>query len=352
MSEIAKISIENWGIIILIIWLIVFFLIKPKNKKNPLFNTNKKTFNLKFLQKYSTYTKNYREFHIPKRDWTQRLIETPNEKLKNIQKDVLINLDRNFIFPSYVTAFRKGNWVKNNAQKHIGKKIIINIDIKDYFHSITEDKIKEALSSYKWLLPEEIGKLVDITTYKWRLAQWAPTSPFIANLVFLWIDTMIIKLLKKYDTKVWYSRYADDITFSSDNPRIQNAIRIITDSLLPKYWYTAKKKKTCIYRSHTKQLVTWLVVNKRVSYPRNKYMTLRAMVYNFLKNGDWDKNKIKWYLSFLKSVDSEKYNKLKFYYKREFKFTNNYELLFKKWKKKYKRWNFINPRTGEKVSMF
>jgi RNA-directed DNA polymerase len=97
------------------------------------------------------------------------------------------------------------------------------------------------------------------------------------------IDEIIIKLLKKYDKNVAYTRYADDITFSSDNENIKNAIRIITDSILPKYGFQANKKKTKVYRNHRKQLVTGLVVNKRVAYPRDKYMILRAKIYNFLQ---------------------------------------------------------------------
>jgi len=353
-NKILELLLEN--IEFTIIWVIVvmillYNILNPSNNKKGFslnFSNNRKNFNLKFLENYSiNISKSYQSFHIPKKDWSQRLIEAPNEELKIIQKNILKDLQKVFILPSYVTAFKKWSGIKNNAKKHINKKIVINIDIENFFHSITTDKIQKALNSYKDISSEEINKLISLVTYNWRLAQWAPTSPFMANLVFLWVDKIILNLLKKYDKNISYSRYADDITFSSDKNEIKNAIRIITDSLLPKFWYKAKKKKTTIYRYHTKQLVTWLVVNKKVSYPKNKYMKLRSMVYNFLKKSVWNINIVKWHLAFLKSVDSKKYNKLKFYYKKTFKWTNNYELLFKKWKKRYKKLIFLNPRTWE-----
>ncbi len=341
----------NLNLITIIIIFIVIIITIFKWKLS-VFNKKKRNFNLKFLNKIPILNPDYNTFYIPKRDWSERQIDAPNTQLKNIQKNILRELNKTYLFPSFVSWFKKNASIKNNASKHTNKKIIINIDIEDFFHSITENKIRKTLRAYKELQNEEIEKLINLVTYRWRLAQWAPTSPFIANLVFLWIDNIIIKLLKKYDKKVSYTRYADDITFSSNNTKIKNAIRIIVDSILPKYGYVAKKKKTTIYRAHTKQIVTGLVVNKRVSYPRNKYMKLRAMVFNFLSKWDWNINIIKWHLSFLKSVDRKKYLKLKFYYRRNFKENNNYKVLFNKQKKKHKKASFTNPHTWKREVKF
>lgn len=290
----------------------------------------KNKINLKFIKKYSVANKSYESFYIPKKSWEKRLIESPNSDLKSIQKLLLKDLEKTFLLPWFVTAFRKKYSIKTNAKKHINKKIVINIDIENFFHSISSEKIRKTLSFYENITENEIDNFINIVTYNNKLPQWAPTSPFVANLVFLWIDNIIIKLLKKYDKKVSYTRYADDITFSSNNQKIKNAIRIITESLLPKYWYNVKKKKTTIYRKHRKQLVTWLIVNERVALPRNKYMILRSAVYNFLKKWEWNIDIIRWNLAFLKNVDKKKYNKLKFYYRRNFKENRNYKILFQK----------------------
>lgn len=354
ISYIENLSTDSIESIIFVIFLVIILLIPSLKSiiktifwiKYSNFSWN---FNLSFVWKYSCGDYKYNSFDIPKRDWTKRNIEAPNDELKNIQKEILKEFNKIYLFPSYVTAFKKKSSIKNNASKHINKKMIINIDIENFFNSITNEKITNALKSYKWIKIEEIYKLLELTTYKWRLPQGAPTSPFLANLTFIWIDKIIINLLKKYDRNVSYTRYADDITFSSNNTKIKNAIRIITDSILPKYWYKAKKKKTTIYRSHTKQIVTWLVVNEKVSYPRNKYMKLRSMICNYLWKWIWDVNVIKWHLAFLKNVDKKKYLKLRFYYLKKFTKTANYEKLFKKWKKRYNRSEFINPRNWEKI---
>ena len=331
MSDVKSIII--YVLVFLVILKILFFLIKKKsfssvkNKRN-IEGKIKKDISLEFINSFHVHDKTYKTFSIPKKNWAIRTIEAPNDELKKIQKDILKELENFFYLPYYITAFRKRYSIKTNAKKHIDRKIVINIDLKDFFHSITSQKIRDRLA-YLNIETDIIDKFIDFTTTKNRLPQWAPTSPIIANFVFLPVDKAIINLLKKYDKNVWYTRYADDITFSSDNTKIKDSIRIIIDFLLPNFWYTASIKKTKVYRKHRKQLVTWLVVNERVSYPRWKYMILRSMVYNFLNKWWWEKIKIKWKLSFLRSVDKKKYNKLKFYYRRKFKNTPNYRFLFK-----------------------
>jgi len=285
---------------------------------------NNINFDIDFLDNYNLSDFSYKVFSIPKRKGWKRQIYAPNDGLKKVQKDILHKLECTYFLPKFVTAFRKWFSIKDNAKYHKNKKIVINIDIKDFFPSIKADMIKERLSYYNFD-GNKIEKFIEYTTRNWILPQWAPTSPFVANFVFLPIDYMMIKLLKKYDENVSYTRYADDITFSSDNENIKNAIRIIIDSILPKYGFKANKDKITIYRSHRKQLVTWLMVNKKVSYPRNKYMILRAKIYNFLKNWEWNINEIKWHLAFLRSVDYKKYKRLKKYYSKKF---SNIDLLF------------------------
>jgi len=283
-----------------------------------------KIFDISFIKNYDLFDFSYETFYLEKRNGKSRKIQAPNNQLKQVQKEILEKLERNYIMPGFVTAFRKRYSIKYNAKKHINKKIVISMDIKDFFPSITEEKIKNRFKYYKFD-EQDIEKFIKYTITDGSLPQWAPTSPFISNFVFLSIDYAIIKILEKYDDNVSYTRYADDITFSSDNTEIKNAIRII-ETIVMNHWFTINKEKTKVYRNHTKQMVTWLVVNQKVAYPRNKYMILRAKINNFLKNKEWNINKIKWHLAFLRSVDYKKYKKLKKYYSKKF---SNIDLLFK-----------------------
>ncbi len=284
-------------------------------------------FNIDFVDDYDLFDFSYETFSVSKRNGWKREIFAPNKELKKVQKDILHKLEYSYFLPKFVTAFRKWISIKDNAKYHKNKKIVINIDIKDFFPSVKVNMIKERLKYYDFD-NDKIEKFVKYTTVNWFLPQWAPTSPFIANFVFLPVDYIILNLLKKYDEDISYTRYADDITFSSDNENIKNAIRIITESILPKYGFQANKKKTTVYRNHRKQLVTWLVVNERVSYPRNKYIILRAKIYNFLEKNIWDETEIKGYLAFLRDVDYKKYKKLKKYYWQKFNWTDKYKILF------------------------
>lgn len=281
---------------------------------------------LDFLDKYDIYDFSYKTFYIPKRNWAERKIDSPNKELLKAQRDILNIFEKNIILPKYITAFRKKFSIRTNAKYHVNKKIIVNIDLKDFFQSVTDKKIKEMFINLKFN-QDKIDKLIKFITYNWSLPQGGPTSWFFANLAFVGIDKIIIKILKKYDENVSYTRYADDITFSSDNTKIVNAIRIIENILL-KYDYKINKDKTCIYRKNKRQLVTWLVVNERISYPRNKYFLLKAMVYNLIINWKWDFHKIKGHLSFLYSVDRKKYKKLKKYYNKKFWENSVYKKLF------------------------
>ena len=310
-----------WFIIFIIIFIIIIIIIL-KNKNNST------KFNLDFIKKYENQDIYYNTFFIPKRDWTRRKIQAPNNKLKIVQKKILKELEKRYFLPNFVTAFRKNFSIKYNAKKHTNKKVVINIDIKDFFSNVTSEMLEKRFKFYKNIKDEDIQKFIKLTTNNWSIPQGAPTSPFLANFVFLPIDYIIINLLKKYDKNVSYTRYADDLTFSSNNVKIKNAIRIITDWILPKYWFEAKKKKTTIYRKHTRQLVTGLVVNTKVAYPRAKYMILRSMIYNFITKWKWDSYKIKWYLSFLRFIDYKKYKILKKYYSSKFKNNLKYNEIF------------------------
>lgn len=266
---------------------------------------------------------NYKKFKIPKKTLWYRTISTPNKKLKKIQQNMVKNFNLIYL-PNFITWFRKHFSIKSNAKQHIKKDVVINLDIKDFFDNVTNEKIYDR---FKYLNIDEniINKIIKLTTLNNSLPQWAPTSPFMANFVFIPMDFAIISILKKYDKDVSYTRYADNISISSNNWKIVKSIKIIKN-ILYKHKYRLNSDKIFVNRSHTKQSVTWLVVNEKVSYPRNKYMLLRSIVYNYLKNNRWDFNKIKWNLSFFYFIDKKKYFKLRDYYLLKFSERKVYKL--------------------------
>ncbi len=231
---------------------------------------------------FSSVAQSYHSFTVPKRDGTERTIDAPSDELKDVQRKILSWLERNYGFSEHVTGFRRGKGLWDNAKPHSGKKVVVNVDVENFFPSVTENKVATAFSEMG--IPETaIPELVRLTTYRGCLPQGAPTSPFIANSVFSPVDDAVVKLLRKYDGKVRYTRYADDLTFSSNDSIIVNAIRVIEDGILPRFGFRAKKKKTCVYRAHTRQTVTGLVVNgKKPRVSRDRYMKLRSLAWKEL----------------------------------------------------------------------
>ncbi|EKE30343.1 MAG: ribonuclease H [uncultured bacterium (gcode 4)] len=292
----------------------------------------------------------YTTFTIPKKDWTSRQIEAPNAQLKKTQQTLLHLLSNNIILPWYVTGFRKKFSIKTNAKKHVGREVVINLDIKDFFTNVTTQKLRQRLEYLK-VDNEIISRFEKLCFNNWHLPQWAPTSPFLANFIFVPIDEAIIKTAKKYDKNIIYSRYADNITLSSNVKNISNLIRIISEWIMPKFGYTINSKVN-LSRKHTRQTVTWITVNEKISMPRHKYMLLRAQVHAYLTKWTWNTLEIAWRLAFLYLLDKKKYWKLQKYYKKKFWETQELSAVFRRNPKKvkldiYKKW-FINPRTWQK----
>lgn len=267
----------------------------------------------KFFASSKDIPQEYHEFTVPKRDGTPRTISAPSAALKAAQKRLLFMLDTSVGLPDYVSGFRRGKGLWDNARAHANKKVVVNIDVEDFFPSFTEAKVEKALKGMGLANETEIPELVRLTTYRGSLPQGAPTSPFIANFGFVPVDEAILALLKKYDGNVGYTRYADDITFSSDDSKIVNAIRIIEDGILPRFGFRAKKKKTCVYRDHTRQTVTGLVVNnKKPRISRERYMKLRSLVWKELCGKPAvPVGTLKGHLAFFRDVDRAGYAKLR-----------------------------------------
>lgn len=161
----------------------------------------------------------YKEFVIPKKGGS-RVINylDRNTEMWNLQQKLLRNFLEKQSIPVCVKGFRQGESYRTFLSEHIGSKFFLRIDISSFFPSVKEAQIKNELSR---LLAcdsdEEKEKLLNlicaITTLNGSLPQGASTSPAISNLVMARIDQRITKYCQVFDIR--YSRYADDLLFSS-----------------------------------------------------------------------------------------------------------------------------------------
>ena len=236
-------------------------------------------------------TKNnrYNEFYINKKNGSLRQINSPDNQLKRVQK--LINVLLQIIFQPYshycANGFLLGKDIRRNALPHTDKKYVLNLDIKDFFPSINFRRIKVVLELSPFNLSnnrEKIAFLIaNISTYNDFLPQGAATSPLLSNVVTQKLDRKISKLCQSL--KIKYSRYADDLSFSSninifDDKFITSIIKIIE-----KENFKINNEKTRLKTDRERQEVTGLVVNEKVNIKREYLQKIRAMLNNWEKGG-------------------------------------------------------------------
>lgn len=175
---------------------------------------------------YSIYPNNcYTTFEIPKKKGGTRSINAPNDELKEIQRriaKVLSDYKQTILKDNHTEnkishAFEKGKSIISNAEVHKNKRLVSNVDLKNFFDSFHFGRVCGYFEKNKYfMLPHEVAViLTQLSCYEGKLPQGAPTSPIITNLMCQILDAKIISLSKKY--KLSYTRYADDLTFSTNN---------------------------------------------------------------------------------------------------------------------------------------
>lgn len=222
----------------------------------------------------------YTKMQIPKKSGGMREIEIPSDKLKSIQRWILRNVLENIEVHESCYGFTKGKSIYDNALLHVGKECVLNMDLKDFFPSITQKAVFNIFyqKGYTKSVSYYLAKLL---TKDGVLPQGSPASPKISNIVALHLDKRLSELAKCY--KATYSRYADDLTFSGAS-NIKNMIPIITQIIHEEAFFVNEKKTRYSYYFQ-KQEVTGLIVNKKVSVPKEYLRELNKEIYYCKKFG-------------------------------------------------------------------
>ena len=213
------------------------------------------------------FNPNYYTFKIPKKNGNLRLILAPNEALKKIQRKI------NYILQDLYTGMDLGcvygfnssqpEHIKANAQKHINKKWVYNTDLKDFFPNITSVMVRDLFMTAPFNFNEGLATLIAmLTTYDNTLPTGAPSSPIISNLIFYKTDKKLQVLAKKFNLS--YSRYADDLSFSSDINYNQNII-VEINQIIEKDNFVINHKKERLQNYYNRQTVTGITVNMKVN---------------------------------------------------------------------------------------
>lgn len=238
----------------------------------------------------------YKTFDVPKKNGEPRHICASTGALKALQQKLSNEMwihqkavnDRLKRTPNISHAFERGKSIITNAKIHRSKKILINIDLKDFFDSIHFGRVCGYFENNRdYKLPHEVAMtMARLVCYKGKLPQGAPTSPIITNLICHVLDIHLLSLAKKY--KLDYTRYADDLTFSTNHQGFVDMIDTFYNELkeeILRSGFLINEEKTRIIFHNSKQIVTGLVVNNKISVERNYCRETRAMAHSMYKNG-------------------------------------------------------------------
>lgn len=246
-------------------------------------------------------------FSIPKKSGGERIIHAPKNELKVLQKKLsnvlweaylesleIKSKEKGFKIPNLSHAFEKNKSIITNSQIHRNKKYVLNIDLKNFFDSFNFGRVRGFFIKDRdfGTTPEIATVIAQIACYQGKLPQGAPSSPIITNLITRILDYRIVKIAKKY--RFTYTRYADDMTFSTNRELNSNKLRTTKElerflaeleKLIISSGFEINPQKTRLSDSMQRQEVTGIVVNKKISIKREYIKNTRAMAFKLFKDG-------------------------------------------------------------------
>ena len=239
----------------------------------------------------------YKQFEIKKRSGGSRTIRAPATNLKIIQKSIARELSKLVRFKPCVTGFVEGRDIKRNALMHVGQRHVLNLDLEDFFGAINYGRVYGMLISKPYKLsPKVAAAIAKACTLDNVLPQGAPTSPILSNLICAKMDAELNRYALAQ--KCVYSRYADDLTFSTNRQfmplaalRLNSEGTPVTDlakplrEIIELNGFKINEKKSRLSTRDRRQIVTGLVTNKRVNVRRSFVRDIRAVLHAWEKFG-------------------------------------------------------------------
>ncbi len=244
---------------------------------------SKKQLSKKLLTFFAFKKENkYQRFIIKKKSGGDRFILAPHRYLKLIQK--CLNVVLNIVFEPHWAShgFVLDRNIVTNARKHIGKNYVLNVDLEDFFPSISFRRVKTVLQLPPFNLSDELAFLIaNLCCYENSLPQGAPTSPTLSNIVCQKLDRKLARFAK--ENRISYSRYADDITFSARTDLFDEDFLNRLKEIILSENFKVNENKTRIQSFAQRQIVTGLTVNQKVNVSQQYIKEIRAILNNWEK---------------------------------------------------------------------
>lgn len=216
----------------------------------------------------------YKTAYIRKSNGKKREIHKPDPTLKKFQKAIYIRILKDMPISNYATAYKKGASLRNATAVHIGKPVILKLDIQNFFGSIPYKTVREMFLKHGFDA-DTATTLTTLVCYKGRLPQGTPTSPAISNIVMREFDEKIAEFCKQRN--IAYTRYSDDMTFSGEFEKEE--IMFFVEDNLKKAGFALNQKKTQFIKQGQRQTVTGVVVNKKQQLPKSYRREIRKEIH-------------------------------------------------------------------------
>lgn len=249
----------------------------------------------------------YSEFEIPKRAGGARRIKAPRPKLKALQRRLA-----NFLYACLAEIEKTGEQrrplshgfarslsIISNASTHKRRRYVLNLDLRDFFGTINFGRVRGVLMRDRRfeLEPKVATVIAQIACHDNSLPQGSPCSPVLSNIVGHLLDIRLVKLAKQH--KCTYSRYADDITFSTSRANFPPELAAQTGaagewqlgslliSEIQRAGFSIRDEKTRMQVRGSRQLTTGLLVNEKVNIRPEYYRTTRSMCSALFSTGEY-----------------------------------------------------------------
>ena len=277
-------------------------------------------------------TTHYAQFAILKKSGGVRKISAPKKKLKKAQKWLLENVMYKVENHNAVHGFVPKRSIKTNAEPHLAKAVVINLDLKDFFPSIHYKRVKglflklgysEQLAIVFALLCTQAevekvsvdGQIYYVQTGQRFLPQGSPASPAITTMICRKMDLRLQGMAKKIGFT--YTRYADDLTFSAEEIDEKNISKLLSyvKKIVENEQFTVHPEKTHIMRKGTQKKVTGIIVNEKPNIDRKRIRQFKALLHQVAQTGwagkRWGNsenivNSVIGYANFIAMVNPEK----------------------------------------------
>jgi RNA-directed DNA polymerase len=260
-------------------------------------------FKIPHTAKYSTFT-------IPKKGGGARQIDAPIPMLRGLQKrladllyECLEELEESTKRRNALShAFRKHYSILTNAKAHVARRYVLNLDLEDFFPSLNFGRIRGFfMKNNEFKLAAPVATLfAQIACNNGVLPQGSPCSPIISELLTHFLDIRLVQLAAR--NKCSYTRYADDLTFSTNQKSFPPALAALTGdvwvlgnelkSRIADAGFTINNVKTRMQLRGSRQSVTGLTVNRKVNIPQDYYKLARAMTHSFITTGKFKRDGI------------------------------------------------------------